>query len=122
MIGRLEELWEDQREFMELLVEKRGFPKFPLDLSKKDSQVFCKGIAYDAMGELWEAVRELKNSKSHRATNIPELDRASLVEEMADCLHYFLELCMLIGITPDELCESFLAKGEKNKKRIRDGY
>lgn len=118
----LEMMWEQQREFMDLLRNKREFPEFPLDLNLKSSQVFCKQIVYEIMGELFEAVQELKNSKSHRLTEINEFDKEKLLEELVDSLHYFHELCILINITPQELYTAYLQKGECNIQRINNDY
>lgn len=119
---RLSQMWVQQKQFMQLLQQKRGFPKFPIDLTTKDGQHFCKTIAYEAMGELFESIQELKNSKGHRATEIAELDRSKLVEELVDSLHYYVELCLLMGVSSDELFSAYIKKGEVNTSRIENGY
>ncbi len=78
------EMWEQQSEFVKLLQKKRGFPETPVDLSKKDGQKFVKSLVYETMTELFEALVHLKNSKSHRATEIKEFERNEFVEELVD--------------------------------------
>jgi dimeric dUTPase (all-alpha-NTP-PPase superfamily) len=120
---RLDKMFSQQKDFMDLLSEQRSFPDFPLDLTKKESQAFIKGIAYEAAGELYEAIVELKNSKLHRATEIENsIDREKYVEELIDCQHYLIEIALLSGITIDEFYHAYLKKGETNSKRIKEGY
>jgi hypothetical protein len=119
---KLRLMYGQQAEFMKLLREKRGFPAFPLDLSEKSSQKFIKSIAFDAMGELFEAVQELKNSKGHRATEIDEFDREAYVEELVDTQHFLFEILLLSGVSLEEFFAAYMKKGDINEERIRNGY
>lgn len=116
------QMWDQQERFMKLLQKERGFPEFPTDITSKKGQKFLKDITHHVMDELFEAGQHLKNSKSHRATLIPEIDRAAYVEELVDALHLFFELCIAAGVSVDELKEAYLKKGEVNFNRIRNGY
>lgn len=118
----LANMWTQQEAFMRLLQEKRGFPQFPTDLSSKQGQKFLKDIRNHLMEELFEAGQHLKNAKSHRATEVPEVDREAYKEELVDALHLFLELVIASGISREELVEAFLQKGRVNVDRIRNGY
>jgi hypothetical protein len=122
MDDRLAKMWQQQLEFMSLLQRKRGFPEFPVDINSKTGQKFLKSITHECMGELFEANQELKNSKSHRASEFPEIDRSAYVEELVDSLHYFFEIVIASGVSVDELYDSYIKKGEINAKRIEDGY
>jgi dUTPase-like protein len=119
---RMLAMWRQQEDFMRLLQEKRGFPAFPTDISSKPGQKFLNDIRHHIMDELFEAGQHLKNSKSHRATEIPEVDREAYKEELVDALHLYLELVIASGITLDELVHAYLAKGVVNTKRIEGGY
>ena len=119
---RLKQLWSQQEKFMELLQEKRNFPKHPVDLTTKQGQKAVKDIAFECMHELFEAVHLLKNSKSHRATQVQGFAREEFKEELSDVLHYFVEICVLSGITLEELFESYMKKGQVNEQRILSGY
>jgi len=119
---RLARMWVQQVEFMELLQEKRGFPDFPTDLTSKKGQQFLKDIRNHLMEELFEAGQHLKNAKSHRATDIPEVDREAYKEELVDALHLYFELVIASGITLQELEEAYLKKGNVNIDRIKNGY
>jgi len=119
---RLTQMWDQQESFMRLLQEKRGFPQFPTDLASKKGQQFLKDIRNHLMEELFEAGQHLKNAKSHRATEIPEVDREAYKEELVDALHLYLELVIASGISLEELVEAYLQKGRVNVERIRSGY
>jgi hypothetical protein len=120
--NELEELWDQQESFMYLLQEKRNFPQFPTDLSSKQGQKFLKDIRNHLMEELFEAGQHLKNAKSHRVTEIPEVDREAYKEELVDVLHLFFELVIASGISRKELVDAYLEKGRVNVERIRSGY
>ncbi len=107
---------------MRLLIEKRNFPDFPVDIKSKEGQKFLKSITHDCMGELFEANQHLKNSKGHRVTEITDIDREAYIEELVDALHFFFEIVILSGVSLDELCESYLRKGDTNVDRIMKGY
>lgn len=119
---RLQSMWEQQIAFMRLLQLKRNFPEFPTDITSKTGQKFLKDIRNHMMEELYEAGLHLKNAKSHRATELPEVDRKAYLEELVDALHLYFELVIASGITVDELVEAYMDKGQVNVERILDGY
>lgn len=119
---RLTQMWDQQEAFMRLLQEKRGFPLFPTELASKKGQQFLKDIRNHLMEELFEAGQHLKNAKSHRATEIPEVDREAYMEELVDALHLYLELVIASGISKEELFEAYMKKGNVNFDRIKNGY
>lgn len=116
------EMWDQQEKFMKLLHEKRGLPEFPVDLSTKQGQRIVKEYVQDAVSELFEALFELKNVKTHRKTEIHEIDREHFLEEITDSLHYILEVAIYAGFTADELHQMYLQKGVINENRINNGY
>lgn len=118
----LSRMWDQQEAYMQLLVEKRSFPPFPMDLAVKANQKFIKGIVHECQDELFEAVKELKNCKAHRQTEVQEFDRAKYLEELVDAQHYLIEAAILSGFTKDEFLDAYLAKGEVNVDRINRGY
>lgn len=115
-------MYEQQREFNGLLRDHRNQPDFPLDLSLKESQKLLKDIASECMHELFEANHHLKNSKTHRATDLPDFDRESYKEELCDALHYFFGILVYSGITADEIFDAYMRKGKINFQRITSGY
>jgi len=121
-MDKFEKMWEQQEGFMNLLHKKRGFPKFPVDIYSKDGQKFLKTISHECMGELFEANQELKNCKSHRATEVSLFNKEAYVEELADSMHYLFEIIIASGVTLDEFYDAYMSKGKKNFQRIEDGY
>ncbi len=121
-MNKLEKMFEQQKEFMELLQSRRNFPRFPVDMTTKLGQKFLKGITHECMHELFEANQILKNSKDHRATSVEDFDKDSYVEELSDALHYFFEIAILSGISIDELYHAYMEKGKINVDRIEGGY
>jgi predicted house-cleaning noncanonical NTP pyrophosphatase (MazG superfamily) len=118
----LARMWDQQEAYMHLLVEQRNFPPFPLDLSVKANQKFIKGIVHECQDELFEAVKELKNCKAHRQTEVKEFDREKYLEELVDAQHYLVEAAILSGFTKEEFLLAYLDKGAVNVDRIKRGY
>lgn len=121
-MDKLEEMWEQQHEFMNLLRSRRDFPQFPVDAASKPGQKILKNITHECMHELFEANLLLKNAKDHRATDVHDFDRDAYVEELCDALHYFFEIAILSGVSMQELYEAYLKKGKVNINRIESGY
>lgn len=119
---RLARMWIQQEAFMHLLQRRRGFPEFPTDLASKKGQQFLKDIRNHLLEELFEAGQHLKNAKSHRATELPDVDRSAYAEELVDALHLYFELVIASGISLDELYDAYMRKGEVNVARIEGGY
>jgi len=122
MTDKLEEMFEDQNEYMQLLREHRSFPEYPVDLTSKDGQKLVKAISYECADELCEARQLLKNSKSHRVTEVRHFDRDDYIEELTDALHYMIEIAIVSGISVEELHSAYMRKGKINKQRIESGY
>jgi len=122
IVDRMTDLWRQQSEFMDLLHKERGFPKYPVDLTSKVGQKLVKDISHDCMHELFESIHLLKNSKDHRKTEINEFDKQSFLEEISDVWHYLIEICILSGISHEELYSAYIKKGYTNTKRIVSGY
>jgi len=119
---KLGQMFSQQEEFIALLQEKRGHPALPLDLSVKENQQFLKSMAYECMHELFESNMLLKNTKKHRITDLPDFDRESYKEELADVLHYLVGIMICSGISFDEIYKMYMDKGRINIDRINGGY
>ena len=119
---RLDSMFKQQDDFMNLLQNKRGFPDYPIDITSKSGQKLLKTIAYDTMQELFESIQLLRNSKDHRITEVNEINREEFIEEISDCLHYLIEFMIVAHISPNEIYEMYMKKGEINTQRITSGY
>jgi hypothetical protein len=121
---KLESMFELREEFMQLLCERFSgyYPEWPVDVTKKESQILLRDVTLKGVEEMFEALQELKNAKSHRQTDVPHLDREAFLEEIVDAMKYFFTTLKLVGITPDELHSAYLKKHDKICRRLRDGY
>ena len=52
-----------------------SYPEWPLEISSKQSQQVLRDTALKRIEEMFEALQNLKNSKTHRTTHMPEFDR-----------------------------------------------
>jgi len=119
---RLEHMFVEQMKFMKLLRQERNFPEFPVDVSSKPGQKLLKEVAHECMHELFESVHLLRNSKSHRISDVQDFDKEAFLEELSDTLHYLMELFILSGITSKDLYKAYMKKGTINFARILSNY
>jgi hypothetical protein len=118
-----DKMFEEQFQFMQLLQKERSFPDFPVSLASKEGQKLVKDISHDCMHELFEAVQLLKNSKDHRKTDVgAEFNMQDFLEEISDVWHYLIEICILTGISSNDLYKAFMKKSTINFARILNNY
>lgn len=121
---RLADMFAMQEAFMHRLRQTQpGFPQdWPLDLSVKENQIEIRDLAFNSMGELFEVIQELKNSKKHRKTDDKEFNRDKFCEECVDAYKFFLEILIFAGISADEFFEMYKKKDAVINARIDEGY
>lgn len=124
MSDKLDLMFELRKGFMDALQKQIPdvYPEMPVDLTNKKTQQHLRDLALRGVEEVFEAVQELKNAKSHRQTEISDFDRAAFKEEMVDSFNYFLSLLIVMGVTPDELFEAYVSKDKIIHDRIRSKY
>ena len=110
-----------QKEFMDMLVEHDKMPEYPVDLTSKPGQRLIKECVWNMVEELAEASFTLKN-RVHKLSDDRELDFAHYKEELGDAFAYFLEICILSGITADDLYNEYSRKNHIVKGRLTSGY
>jgi len=117
-------IFEKRERFMEMI--KHKFPEtyqaWPLDISKKTSQVQLRETALKGVEEMFEALGHLKNWKPHRETEIPEINREEFLEEIVDAYNYFFSLMILIGVDVEEFYSAFNKKDKIIRDRLEKGY
>lgn len=120
----LKEVFQKREEFMSLIKEKfpDAYPAWPVDLTKKESQSICREIALKGVEEMFEALQHLKNWKSHRQTEIPDINHEEFLEEIVDAFNYFFSLMILIGVDVNDFYTSFLRKDKIIRDRLKKGY
>ena len=121
---KLNDIFEKRELFMSLIRDKipETYPQWPVDLSQKQSQITCRETALKGVEEMFEALQHLKNWKTHRITDIPEIDREEFLEEIVDAFNYFFSLMILIGVDVNEFYDAFNKKDEIIKRRLEKGY
>lgn len=92
-----------------------------LNLHTKIGNFLIKEMLDSAIQELSESIQTLKNWKAWKQTEVPS-DVNHFKEEMADALHFYIESCILSGITSEELHELYFKKHGVNKFRIKSNY
>lgn len=121
MADKLEKVFLLQKEFMDMLVEHDKFPEYPVDLTTKQGQRFVKECTWNLVEELAEASFTLKN-RQHKLTDDNEVDFLHYKEELGDAFAYFLEICLLSGISANDLYEEYSRKNNIVRNRLKNGY
>lgn len=69
--------------------------------------------------ELGEAIQETcwKNWKKNQVLN-----KDKFKEELVDCLHFYINLCLAAGFNAKSLEKAYFSKNKINFKRKKDGY
>lgn len=121
MSDQLDDIFKRQAQFMDMLVELKKFPEYPIDLRTKEGQRFAKEVTFNLVAELFEACIILKN-KVHRLTDDQEIDFPHYLEEVGDALAFLVELCHVSGISSSELYKEYCRKNAVVKERLKNGY
>ena len=120
----LKDMFDLREKFMISLREKWPIanPSWPLDLSKKREQQYCRDIALRGVEEMFEALQHLKNWKPHRETEITEFDREEFLEEVVDAFNYFLSLLVLTGFSSEDFYKMYVKKDKIIHERLNGDY
>lgn len=121
MSDRLDDMFQRQTTFMELLRDHDLLPEWPVDLTSKPGQRLAKEIVFNICEELFEASYTLKN-RMHRLTDARLVDMDHYREELGDAFAYFLEVCIISGVTPHDLYDEYCRKNAIVKERLEKGY
>jgi len=122
---KLEKIFELQgklKEKYDLIERQKGIyvPDFPVDINICRNQEYFKSLAYRVVSELVEATECFRNKAWKQSEVLTDIDH--LKEELADCLHFYIELCINLGITAPELFELYFKKQEVNRWRQATKY
>ena len=94
--------------------------KVPVEINSYLGQDQIRQRFFWAIVEMAEALDCLKN-KAWKQTMV-EVDVDHFREEVADALHFFVEGCILAGITASDLFSLYMRKSEVNLFRQRSKY
>ena len=91
------------------------------NLHTKVGNFLIKDMIDASIQELGEAIQTMKNWKAWKQTEMPT-DSLHWKEEMIDALHFYVEACILAGITAEELFDLYFKKHAVNKFRQDSKY
>lgn len=120
-MDKLEAIFQRQRELLEKfheIEESNGLlpdPNIPVNLGTHQGQAVIKSRAWNVTEELAEAMNELKNRPWKQKTYPVDLDK--YYEEIVDALHFFVELCILSGLSAQDLFDWYMGKAAVNTQR-----
>lgn len=95
-------------------------PVLPIDINICRNQEYLKSLCYRVIAELVEATECLKN-KAWKQSEVL-VDQDHFFEELGDCIHFLVELCISVGIDSEKFFEIYFKKSEVNKWRIETQY
>lgn len=123
-MDKLEIIFHKREKFMKLINEKfkDTYPEWPLDIKTKDSQKLLRQTALNGVEEMFEALGHLKNWKSHRETEVSDIDKEDFLEEIVDAFNYFINILILCGFDCNDFFESFQRKDKIIKERLESNY
>jgi hypothetical protein len=121
---RLTKIFQMRHDFMSRMLEvmPQAQPNFPVDVTTKESQQYCRDLALRGVEEMFEALQHLKNWKSHRVTEISDFDRENFLEEVVDAFNYFFALLVALDCTPEEFFEAYQKKDKIIHERVTNKY
>lgn len=91
------------------------------NIHTKEGNYLIRDMLNAASQEIGEAIQVLKNWKAWKQTEVPS-DSDHFKEELVDALHFYVEACILAGITPEMLHDLYFRKHEVNKFRQTSKY
>ncbi len=91
------------------------------NIHTKEGNYLIRDMFNACVQEIGEAIQVLKNWKAWKQTEMPS-DSEHFKEEVIDAFHFFVEGCILAGITPDDLHDLYFKKNEVNHFRQDSNY
>lgn len=106
-MDRLQKLFDLQKQFDDEVVQKRGLQNITAD-------EWIQKETLAMISELSELIDEV-NFKWWK--NPKEIDYNNVKEELIDILHFFMSMCLKVGMNADEVFERYINKNKENFKR-----
>jgi len=91
----------------------------PASLSQDDKIQFIKDMVLAAEDELHEVLGEVGWKPWATSRHINE---EAYKGELVDTFHFFINLCLVVGMTAEELETRYMAKRQRNAERQAEGY
>jgi len=110
-------IWNDQREFNDKLVDLEN-----IENNKEEFQKWNNFYHLALMREVGE-VLDTVNWKIHRKEN-KDIIKSNTLEELVDCLKYWMSLCQLHGFSYEDIYEEYFRKSavvvQRYKQELMD--
>lgn len=111
----------DMQEMLDwqLMLQRRSYGKDPANLSEEERAEWIRWNVLALEDELHEALGEVgwKPWATSRHVN-----REQFRNELVDAWHFFMNLLLCVGVDAEEFFAAYMAKAQKNAKRMADGY
>lgn len=109
---KLKDLFERQKKLQD------AFGNYLDNMSVDEKQQYTKDNVLGLLDETHEVLREI-NWKAWKKKNKP-INKEKLKEELADTLHFYINLCLVWEFTSDDIYDAYLEKDNENYKRIEE--
>ena len=114
-LDRLGEMFELQGD-----LQRNTYGCHPADIPDPEARIqFIKDMKLAADAELQEFLDEVGWKPWASSRHINE---EAAQGELVDLFHFFMNLCMAVSLTPDQLFEKYRTKRQKNIRRQAEGY
>lgn len=101
LAGVIEAIFTKQRELMDKYKEIEQLPSPPLSLHTAASQRILKDFAWRTVEELTESFEAFEKHEDE------ETQRSHGLEELADAVHFFVELAIFAGLTAEQCVNAY---------------
>lgn len=119
----LEQIFELQKGLIDHYVGIEGLPEYPVNVNTKKAQILIKDFVGRVLEELGEGFESYLTNLEMFHQGFPEEDMIpnlqNFNEEIADALHFFIELLIYAGITTENL-HQFMGEFYGSKKDSND--
>ncbi len=106
----LEEIFRLQKEYVSTFT----FERYPKSLEERISAL-CTAIIHEAA-----ELQDLTSWKWWKT--FKGFDKEKAKEEVVDILHFLIQACIELNLTPQDLLELYRAKNYVNRERAQKGY
>lgn len=110
MVDTLEEIFRLQKEYLSTF----RFERYPNSLEERISAL-CTAIIHEAT-----ELQDLTSWKWWKTFRGFDVERAK--EELIDILHFFVQACIEMNLTPNDILNLYRAKNYVNRNRVQSGY
>jgi len=116
MEDKLEKIFKKQQELDNFIKETKKSQSLDFEYNKSE------WIDKLTSAMIAEAV-ELKEESNWKWWKKPkDINIKEVKNELVDILHFWVSLCLKLGISPEDIFETYMEKNEENIRRQKGGY